>query len=309
MNELLKRLEIIKKSILLEDTEIIELQLKRIATLNYESDVKNIISLIENVEYENAIKCIDDYLNKYLGIVEFEDENIKSLKLELKVLEQRLQEINTKKEEYLHLINEFNTEYNNRLGLLIEEILKIKKDILEAQLEENPSLQNEYEDSKNDYESFKKQYKELSNKKIYDISDNDMKELKKLYKEAAKLCHPDIVETNKKNEAELIFKELNDDYSSNDIEKVKDILNKLKRNLIFDFDSNKLNNAELLKNKISDLKEKIISVEVEIDNIINSETYKIVSNISDWENYFDDLRKQLLEEKKLLVEKKDLNYN
>lgn len=300
MNEILKRLEIVKKSILLEDTEIIELQLKKIATLNYENDVNNIISLIENIEYENAIKCIDDYLNKYLGIVEFEDENIKSIKLELKVLEQRLQEINAKKEEYLHLINEFNTEYNNRLGLLIEEILKIKKDILEAQLKENPLLKNEYEDSKNEYENFKKQYKELSSKKIYDISDNDKKELKKLYREAAKLCHPDIVEINKKNEAELIFKELNDAYSSNDIEKVKDILDKLKRNLTFDFDSNKLNDAELLRNKISDLKEKIKSVEVEIDNLINSETYKTILNINDWNKYFDEIKNQLIKEKKLL---------
>lgn len=300
MNEILKRLEIVKKSILLEDTEIIELQLKKIATLNYENDVNNIISLIENIEYENAIKCIDDYLNKYLGIVEFEDENIKSLKLELKVLEQRLQEINGKKEEYLHLINEFNTEYNNRLGLLIEEILKIKKDILEAQLKENPLLKNEYEDSKNDYENFKKQYKEHSSKKIYDISDNDKKELKKLYREAAKLCHPDIVEINKKNEAELIFKELNDAYSSNDIEKVKDILDKLKINLTFDFDSNKLNDAELLRNKISDLKEKIKSVEVEIDNLINSETYKTILNINDWNKYFDEIKNQLIKEKKLL---------
>lgn len=303
MNELLKRLEIIKKSILLEDSEIIELQLKRISTLNYESDVKNIISLIENVEYENAIKNIDDYLNKYLGIIEFEDENIKSLKLELKVLEQRLQESNEKKEEYTHIVNEFNNEYNRRLGALIEEILKIKKEILEEQSKEDPSLKNDYEESRNDYENFKKQNKELSDKKIYNISEDDKNILKKLYKEAAKLCHPDIVESNRKNEAERIFKELNDAYSSNDIEKVKTILDKLKRNLIFDFDSNKLNSTELLRNKISDLKEKIELVKLEINNILSSDTYKTITNINNWNEYFDELKIQLLEEKEELLKK------
>lgn len=306
MNELLKRLEIIKKSILLEDTEIIELQLKRIATLNYESDVKNIISLIENVEYENAIKNIDDYLNKYLGIIEFEDENIKSLKLELKVLEQRLQESNEKKEEYTHIVNEFNNEYNRRLGALIEEILKIKKEILEEQSKEDPSLKNDYEESRNDYENFKKQNKELSDKKIYNISEDDKNILKKLYKEAAKLCHPDIVESNRKNEAERIFKELNDSYSSNDIGKVKTILDKLKRNLIFDFDSNKLNSTELLRNKISDLKEKIELVKLEINNILSSDTYKTITNINNWNEYFDELKTQLLEEKEELL--KNIEY-
>ena len=53
MLQIIKQLEIIKSSILIEDVEIIELQIMKLNSQRFDEDVKNIISKLENSEYGN----------------------------------------------------------------------------------------------------------------------------------------------------------------------------------------------------------------------------------------------------------------
>ena len=50
MLQIIKQLEIIKSSILIEDVEIIELQIMKLNSQRFDEDVKNIISKLENSE-------------------------------------------------------------------------------------------------------------------------------------------------------------------------------------------------------------------------------------------------------------------
>ncbi len=130
MNQILKRLEIIKSSIAIEDEEIIELQIMKLEKLEIDNEVKNILKYLENSDFSTAIKLIENYLSKYGGIVEYIDPQIQGLRLELKLLEEKLQNLAIEKTEYLKDIEEFNIQYNIHLGDIIKSILSLKKEIL-----------------------------------------------------------------------------------------------------------------------------------------------------------------------------------
>ena len=133
MNEILKRLEIIKSSIAIDDEDIIELQVMKLNKLSPNIEIKNIISKLENHEYSSALFDIENYLKRYSSVVEYIDTEVQSLKLELKSLENKLQTLSEQKIEYLNDIEEFNTLYNLHLGELLKDILNLKKEILYKQ--------------------------------------------------------------------------------------------------------------------------------------------------------------------------------
>lgn len=99
MQQILKRLEVIKSGIVIEDEEIIKLQIKKLSCMDIDDEVKKILQKIENYDYSSAIVDIENYIAKHSGVVVYEDKELKALKLELKVLENRLQELSEQKNE------------------------------------------------------------------------------------------------------------------------------------------------------------------------------------------------------------------
>lgn len=161
MNQILKRLEIIKSSILINDEEIIELQIMHLNKLPIDDEIKRIILKLENKEYSIIIHEINEYLQKYSGVVSYIDAETQALKLELKELETKLQILNEQKAEYLNDIEEFNTLYNLHLGDLIENILNLKKEILYKNTIKHNQNKSRYEDDLKIYEETKETIDEI----------------------------------------------------------------------------------------------------------------------------------------------------
>ena len=159
MNEILKRLEIIKSSIAIEEDEIIELQIMKLNKIDTDDDIKEILSLLEELHYSKALTNIELYLTKYSGVVEYIDPQIQSLKLELKALEQKQQKLSQTKQEYLNDIDEFNTMYNLKLGELIEKILKAEEERL---YKEYMQKQKEFEEEHKVFKEIKQNIDELN---------------------------------------------------------------------------------------------------------------------------------------------------
>lgn len=67
--------------------------------MDIDDEVKKILQKIENYDYSSAIVDIENYIAKHSGVVVYEDKELKALKLELKVLENRLQELSEQKNE------------------------------------------------------------------------------------------------------------------------------------------------------------------------------------------------------------------
>jgi len=375
MQQLIKRLELIKTSIAIEDEEIIELQVAKLSSLDIDDDVKKILQKIEAYDYGGVISGIDAYIAKYGGVVVHEDKELQGLRLELKIIERKLQELSQEKNEYLNNINDFNIQYNLNLGDLIEEILNIRQEILhkitaenedilkakkkeyndakdeydhlkdekeklEAELEEldpfddaydelyeelsdiNETLnkaqealnekrkeaktakeefeesdtEQEYQEAKKEYEEFSYEHEELTNEDRFELNDEEKIELKQAYRKASKLCHPDIVAGELQEQAQSVFIELNDAYSKKDLQKVKELLLGFDNGHGFDIASDTITDKELLKSKIANLRDAIITVEQEIDEIITDETFEIIEEIEDWDEYFNNVKEQLEDE-------------
>lgn len=377
MTQILKRLEIIKSSIAIEDAEIVELQIAKLQRLDVDDKVQDIIDSLESSEYSKAIAMIEAYLSKYSGVVVYEDKEIASLKLELKTIENILQKLIEQKTELLCDIEEFNREYNLRLGGLIRRILSLNEEILYkkvlkkakqkekykediktfketkanidelkasiAELEEalremnedddgyeeirgaydelrdeldklkselkaqeeelkktresvkDESIKEEYEKAKSEYKKFDNEYESIKeNQKATQELDEDEKALlKQLFRKAARLCHPDIVPDELKEQAHKLMQQLNDAYAKKDLSEVKKILLSLENGSGFELSSESINDKELLRAKVNEYRQNIADTEDEINAIREDEIYRLISELDDWDEYFEEAKKEL----------------
>lgn len=386
MTQILKRLEIIKSSIAIDDEEIIDLQIMKLKKLDLNEEVAQIVVLLEQSDFTTALSFIEAYLSRYSGVVKYIDTQLQGLKLQLKTLESKLQELIEQKTEYLSVIAEFNNEYNLRLGELIRSILSLRKEILykktikqqkekekykediqafeetiqtveelrstvleleeilkhiddsheqydeiqasyEDLLEElgrledeiktqqeelekakefidDEALQHEYQESKNHYDEFDNNYEDIkeSIKNSMALNEEEKALLKTLYKKAARLCHPDIVPDEQKEKAHELMQQLNDAYSKKEILKVKEILNLLENGSWFKLSSDSIDDKEILKAKIDECKQNIKEIENELEALEEDETYQIIAELDDWDEYFEELKSELFKEKERLEE-------
>lgn len=161
MTQILKRLEIIKSSIAIEDEEVIELQVMKLQKLDIDDDVKAIVTNLEAMNYAKAMKDIEAYLSKYCGVVKYVDSEVQGLRLELKTLESKLQELVEQKAEYLNNIEEFNREYNLHLGELIKDILNFKREILYKKTIKQQKQKAKYQEDIQTFQESKETIEEL----------------------------------------------------------------------------------------------------------------------------------------------------
>lgn len=146
MNQILKRLEIIKSSITIEDQELIELQIMKLEKINIDDEVKNILANLKKSDFLTALSYIENYLLKYSDVVEYIDIEVENLKLELKYLKSKFYNIIEEKIEYINSIEEFNIQYNIHLGYIIKSILSLKKEILYKKIIKQQRLKFNYEE-------------------------------------------------------------------------------------------------------------------------------------------------------------------
>ena len=76
MIQIIKRLEIIKSSILIEDIEIIELQIMKLNSLKIDENVQEIIKKLKNSEYLLALEKIEGFISRYSGVVVYQDKEL-----------------------------------------------------------------------------------------------------------------------------------------------------------------------------------------------------------------------------------------
>ncbi len=387
MQQILKRLELIKTAISIEDEEIIELQAHKLQTMRTDAQVEEILTAIRDKDYSRVMMEIETYTEQHNGLVVYEDGELQGLKLELKALERKLQELSARRDEYLSEIHDFNLQYHLRLGEAIQKILKLKEHLLqsatqkkkkafeelneayrekkrtydaqrkkvsdlESELEamdefdaryddlyeelkqrrealseeeervnearkeakeakeayEEDEATREYEEAKEDSESFDKEYKEAKEEEQIDLSDEEKIELKKAYRSASRLCHPDLVSVELKEQAHATMQQLNGAYNKHDLKMVKEILVLLESGRGFDIASDSITDAEQLKEKIIDVKVRIHETEEEIEEIQDNEVFAILQEHEDIHEYFDRMESRLHEEyERLLAKEKELN--
>ena len=195
--KIIKRFELIKSLIALEEEEEIATQIIKLKQMQLDNDAKVIITLIENKSYSLAIEAINNFNNKHNQLTAYIDPQIQALKLEAKALEIELNALSNEKADAEKLIHSFNVRHNQELGELILKILQHRK----QQAKGTPKQ----EEAEEDYNNYNTDYETTKNQTIATLTEDEQKELKDKYRKASKLCHPDVVSEEQKELATKLF--------------------------------------------------------------------------------------------------------
>ncbi|OVZ92956.1 DNA repair protein [Yersinia frederiksenii] len=134
MKKLIKRLEIIKSAIELEDDEIIRHQLPYLKSESQDAVLTFIAMAIEQGKFTAALDAISAWLINKQSVTQWQDLELAACKLELKALEEQLRELIDKRNERIQLLDDFNDLYLLRLGPLTKQILHLRKQLAESTL-------------------------------------------------------------------------------------------------------------------------------------------------------------------------------
>jgi hypothetical protein len=295
----IKRLDVIKSLILLEEIDDISSHVRKLREDNVSIELIEIIQKIEHKEYSAAIALIEEYKAQQSQLIAFDDPELFALHLELKSLDLQLNAMENEKIEVEKSIHEFSIQYNSNLGKTILEILKLKKELAITEEDKEQAEKNE--------EEFKEDYKSKKNVVINNLTEAELKELKKTYREASMQCHPDkfVDDPVKMKVAEQVFVSLTEAYKANDLVKVKSILNDLKVGIIRIDEVKQSNKKDILRTQIANFKRKIKQTAHDLNTLKASATYRIIERNTDLTTYFADLKSKLEFELEML--KKELN--
>lgn len=288
LDKIIKRLEIIKNYVILEDIEDITRENTKLKMYAFQQDIADITQALQQHSFDTAITLIDQFIKNHHALVIYHDIDVSALKLEIRQLEHQLNAYDNEKIELDQLRSEFHHRHTNELGSYIKRLLHLRKTSTKDNHEE-------YAKAVQDEEDYNEQIEIESGKTIYELDDHQRKELKKAYRQASQICHPDRVNEDMKNIAQEIFIQLNEAYKKNDLAEVQRILSELNQGM-FKPRSETVSKAEQLKVIVQILKHKIEKVEQEIFAIKDSEDYQTISAIDDWNAYFVEIKAQLIEE-------------
>lgn len=290
LSKIIIRLQMIKSLIALEEENDIAVHINRLRKFSLESELENIIILLEGKSYSKAVPAIEAFINQHHQVTIYIDPELEALKLEAKVLEKEVNDLSDEKADLEKLIHEFGVRHNIELGELILKILSFRK-----KKAKGTPRQAEAE---KDYNDYSQEYEISKNEKITVLTDEEQKEIKQKYRKASKLCHPDVVSDEQKELADKLFAELSAAYERNDLQKVREILESLERGDFFVSKSDAINEKQLLKAEIEKLRMRIKELKEQVQSIKESEAYETITNIQDWDIYFKVTKEKLQEQAK-----------
>jgi len=289
---IIKRLEIIKNIILLEDIDDISIAVEKLKRYQFNEDVKTIISSISNKEFAKAITTIQEFINSYQQITIWNDPEIAGIRLEIKILESQINAFDNEKIELEKVISDFQHRHTIELGEVILEVLRLRKIKYKNHKKEA--------EAEEDFNNYSKQYETEKDKKQFELNEEEKLELKKKFRKATTMCHPDKVSEEQKTEAEEIFIELKKAYDEHDLEKVNQLLHDLENGKKFVSQADSISEKEKLKITLEKLKQKLKGIENEIISLKETEIFTTINNITNWDNYFTETKTQLEEELQIL---------
>ncbi|WP_318373788.1 DNA repair protein [Enterobacter sp.] len=371
MSTPIKRLEIIKNAIELEDDDIIVSQLARLKNEAFNDELLAIVAALEEKNYTAAMTAITAWLQSQRAVTQWRDPQVAASKLELKALEERLRDLIDRRNARVQQLDEFNDLYLNRLGPLMTQILQLRKNLAELnlrrQLAERQRREEDYrrcqqymaqavdvlamltkrwrelpadsvqsvearkqlqqqsdlianllaeaqeletgltreeeparqacDEANDEYEKYREQQHdaEIRFRKGRQLSEEDQSELKRLWRQASKLCHPDLVADELKDEANAMMVQLNQAKHRGDVKAIRSLVARLHQGFEPMMASDRLNDLERIRKKMAQVREQIDTLVAELAELEKEESWLLVSSLSNMDAYFTQQEKALSE--------------
>lgn len=307
-----------KASIVLYESQELKLKLQQ-----YKISLRKL-----NTKKSKYLKKIDDFNTRYTQefhiildeILRLRIKQFKKEFISFKSYYDDLMKLFKEKKDSLNQLKKYQNELLEQLCMandfviqnIKEELLVNKNNIKQTQL----TLQNiklsiqqlnikdkkyNYEEAFSDYKEFSKSYSDLKTTK-FDLNSQEEKELKYIYKKASKLCHPDMVDEFKLEDAQEVFKELNEAYKNKNLNKLQEIFSFLEGANIFKKDEVEVEDIDSIKKDIKNIKFLLKNILQEINEIKNDEKNSFIFEIDNMDEYFSSLKQSLQEQLNTLKE-------
>ena len=292
VERIVKRLEIIKNYILLEDIEEVETACGKLKEYSFNNELLSILELIANGRLSEAVAAIEIFITNQRQMSIWIDPELEALKLEIKILENQIVSFDNEKSELEGVLRDFQREHFLAVGDLILKLLQFRKI-------KYSNDKDKFEEAEKDEKEYSEQFEFEKEKDIYSLSEDEKKELTSSYRKAAILCHPDKFSqapAEIQKQAEEMMIELSIAKDKKDLQRVKEILSDLENGIISSRKSDDNSDKLKLKNLVTKLRKKIKKLEDEIINIKLSEEFKLIREIEDWGVYFANVKERLVNE-------------
>lgn len=286
---IIKRYQIIKNYIQLEEYDELKKEILKLQDYKHDKSVLILWNSIISNDFITALNKIEEFSKQHQAVAIFNDPEIFTLKLEVRILENKLNAFDNEKIELEKTLSDFHHAHTIELGQIILEILKLRR--IKFAHDKDKSKEAE-----NDFKEFNEDFEKEKTKASFTLTDDEKVELKKKFRKATFLCHPDKVNDELKDVAQRIFIDLKNANETNDLKKVSEILSDLEAGNFFKHKSETITEKDKLKAYITKLKIQLRQVEEEIHSIVKSETYQLVISITDWTAYFNETKEKLKKE-------------
>lgn len=228
-----------------------------------------------------------------------EDPEVLRLQHQVKFLLQELTELQGVKSSIEQQIQVLHTRHHQELRPLVVELLELRQNGRQKAEEAEPELPEA------DAQAEPETAEENTLVEPSKLSPAEQRALKEMFRQASKLCHPDLVAEAFKAEAGLIFIELKTAYEQQDWLRVEEILHMLERGEKLTHQPRLSRSKDKLRAEVSYLRRRIKTLRQQIAALKQSNPYKKLINIDDWDDYFDELKAELQRQINRLRRKKN----
>lgn len=218
----------------------------------------------------------------------YEDPEVARLQRRIKTLVGELAALQQQKSEIEQQIETLHTRHHQELRSLVVELLQLRRK--HRQSTQTDSEPSEPQASPYEAETEPNEHADIQHSRL---SSAERHALKEMFRRASKLCHPDLVPSEFKAEANVIFIELKTAYEEHNLQRVEEILHLLERGERLALQPTRNHDKDKLRAEIAYLKKRVQATRQEIETLKQSSTYQKLLHIEDWDDYFDDLKAEL----------------
>jgi hypothetical protein len=297
------RLEVIKNFVLMEEWDSAQTQLEKLRSFTEIWSLDPLFSAMEKQDGQTISEWITGFIKDNMALVVHEDEDVARLKIELRIIEDKVAALSAEKGSLEKQVADFHQITNRELGELTAKYLKLQAALKQKKADESQSepseqerKQTEADEAKEESDGYRESYANFKKKPPpLELSDDEQQLLKKLHRKAVLICHPDRVSESQREAAEKWFMQLQTAYERNDLAAVKNIYDDLVNNRPYDDNADTLSDSRKIKEEITrfesmsdDLLVEILALKTQIHDLG-------IDEIVDWDEYFATQKQSLMD--------------
>lgn len=303
--EQFKRLRLVLGLIDLGDLELVGDQVPRLEKAAAGNEqLLSIVEALRGGRYGEAASGIRDRLDAATAVQPYVDPEVGGLRLEINNLNVEIVELESSKAEIESRMRIFNARFDAELGDLMEAVLKAELEAARRRKEQGDEGDGDAgeTDPEADYKRWADEYEQYSRQRVEaardsvpppELSEDEQAELKRYWKSVAAMTHPDAVARSSRNYVATLFITAKEAYERRDVDTLRDMYESLTGGKIPAFRSDGMTELSALRAEAVRLRSVIAGLEQEIAALESSDTWKTVTGIGDWDEYFAGNRTDL----------------